>query len=127
MPNKQFFFVSLLLESVSRTRVDAVRFFAAAANKVVRRQFGNGNDAVVPGVIKVTAPQLTRLTCTRGADVEIDEQPVVSPGLRRRIHASTVELLGDCLHLAEAPVVYSQIPERSLICANINTGPSLQQ
>ena len=73
MPDKQIAFVFLLLERVSRARVDAVWLFASAAYQVICCKFSDRLYAVVARVIEETAFEVTFFAFASGADIEIDK------------------------------------------------------
>jgi hypothetical protein len=64
VPYQKPVFVLLPLDSLERTGINTMRFFALAADKCVRSKFYDGGDPVVAGLamIKITALDNTLFT-----------------------------------------------------------------
>ena len=82
VPDQQFFLFLLFLKRLHGTGIDAMRLFAAAANKVICCQFSYGNNPVISGMIKITALDNALFTLTGRADIQVNKEPLILALLR---------------------------------------------
>jgi hypothetical protein len=102
VPYKKIIFIFLLFEGFNRTRGNAVRILALAADQSIRGKLHDGKnpDIIRLAMIKITALYHAVLAFTGRADIEVDKKALVFVFFRLGVHLALVYLFSTRIHIA---------------------------